>query len=214
MKAVSSFCRLHPIVLLVIGSTTMTLLSDQIEMTNGDRYTGKLVSVSETEVRFQSEVQGLINLRREKVSLISFGDKATVSRTSSPALPETAAVQSGSLTNIVDQLKVHGIDPSLIEKVRKDYLGDSGPEASDLFNRMLSGLMSNKISVTDIQSQAKSVLSELDDLKKDFDDPDISGLLNQYGSILETFLRQVDAEGKSLRTNSVPKVPKAAPSPK
>jgi hypothetical protein len=87
-------------------------------------------------------------------------------------------------------------------------LSDSGPEATDLFNRMVNGLISNKLSVTDIQSQAKSVLAELYDLKKDFDDPEIGGLLNQYGSILQTFLNQTAAESKSTRTNSMPKLQK------
>lgn len=130
-----------------------------------------------------------------------------------PAFHEAAPVQSGSLTNLVDDLKVHGIEPKILDKVRNEYLNDSGPEATDLFNRMVGGLMSNKLSVSDIQSQAKSVLDDLEDLKKDFDDPDIGGLLNQYGSMLKTFIEQPGAPRSGVGPNSASTVLKPSAPP-
>src|SRR5207244_1426275 len=47
--------------------------ADVIEMQNGDRYGGTVIAVNGTNLLFQSETQGRINLPRDKVSKVTFG---------------------------------------------------------------------------------------------------------------------------------------------
>src|SRR5687768_6041147 len=51
--------------------------ADQVNMKNGDRFAGKVVSVATNTVILQSQSLGLINLAREQVASISFIDAST-----------------------------------------------------------------------------------------------------------------------------------------
>src|SRR5882724_6940404 len=47
--------------------------ADQIEMQNGDRYAGKVLTLSSNSVVLQSEVLGTVTLPREKIATIALG---------------------------------------------------------------------------------------------------------------------------------------------
>src|SRR5262245_15502319 len=87
--------------------------ADQVQMTNGDHYLGKVISVSTNIVTFQSDVLGIVNLPRERVASIGFGVNMptnTPRATNAPAaLPRTSSVTvsntSGDLSAAFRQLK-------------------------------------------------------------------------------------------------------------
>src|SRR5437899_8094720 len=57
--------------------TASSFSADQIEMQNGDRYFGKVLSVTTNTVVLQSEVLGTVNLPRARVANIALGTAAT-----------------------------------------------------------------------------------------------------------------------------------------
>jgi hypothetical protein len=72
---------------------------DTVELVNGDRYSGTVVSVNLTNVTLQSEIQGEVKLSRAKVARITFRDFAgtapTLPSQSTPAAP-AASWHTGS----------------------------------------------------------------------------------------------------------------------
>src|SRR5437773_4661252 len=60
----------------VLLAGALWLRADQLEMLNGDHYTGKVLSLTSNTVVWQSEVLGTVNLPREKVGSINLGSAA------------------------------------------------------------------------------------------------------------------------------------------
>src|SRR5436305_11540664 len=75
------------------------LHADQLQMQNGDRYEGKVLSVTAESVILQSDVLGKVTLPRNKVSQLSFGSGATTNRTTTAATPITPAPGTQAATN-------------------------------------------------------------------------------------------------------------------
>lgn len=175
--------------------------ADVLELTNGDHYSGTIILVTRTNVEFQSEIQGLLKLPRDKVAVMTLQNpsapkpRATVVQ---PALPAPASVQSnspgllaGQENAMVEQMRRQGVDPKIVSQVQEQILGKSSPEAAQKFNEMLSGFMSGKISVDDIRSQARSAVQDIQSAKKELGG-DAGEMLDGYLIILQQFLRETD----------------------
>jgi hypothetical protein len=193
MTALSLFSAL---LLLVQGSS-----ADTIECDNGDRYNGKVISMDEKKVTLQNDLTGTLTIPRERIVTISFREK--------PAAPPAVKATSPALsTNIFNpQSGSVPFDAAAIQKVQNELLRTATPEATQMFNEMVQGLMGGQMNIGDIRGKAQTTLQELRDLQKDFGDDETAEILNTYGAILENFLRQ-----SARPTNSVP-LPKA-PTPR
>ena len=66
------------------------LRADQVEMQNGDRYAGQVLSLNTNTVVLQSDVLGTLRLPRAKVAVITLGAGPA---TNSPALPSLTNAQ-------------------------------------------------------------------------------------------------------------------------
>src|SRR5215469_2143122 len=64
---------LVPVLAVCLSFCSYALRADQLQMQNGDHYTGKIVSVTSNVVVLQSDVLGRIALPREKVLTLTFG---------------------------------------------------------------------------------------------------------------------------------------------
>ncbi len=158
--------------------------ADQVEMLNGDRYVGGVLSMSADTVFVQSDVLGQIKIPRNKVSTITLGvavNHVTASAGSSPA----AAVADP--TGPLAQLTAH---TNLVEGIRKQFLAEAGPEANGKFDDLLSGLMSGKIDMNGLRAQAKSAADQLRSMKKDSGG---DAMLDAYLGILDKFLAEEPA---------------------
>src|SRR6185295_10425657 len=79
--------------------------ADQIQMRNGDRYAGRVLSLDTNTLILQSDVLGTVHLPREKVALVSLGsDKITDVRHTASARPAAAGTAGVALTNGVTDL--------------------------------------------------------------------------------------------------------------
>jgi hypothetical protein len=199
------------VVLALTGVLLAPLLrADVIELVNGDRYQGKIVSMTASEIEFQSDVQGRIKLSRDKVARIVFREAAVTTPATNRARSTNAAALALSGTNrpagsmptnvsdaVIQQMKVGGVDPAIISQVQEQVFGGSSPEAAKKFNELMDGFSSGTLSVQEIRTEAQNSLKELNSLKKDLG-PEGGDLFDGYVAILERFI----AESAPPPTNS------------
>ena len=162
--------------------------SDVIECDNGDRYHGKVLSMDEKKVVLKNEITGTLNIPRARIVSLSFRDQATTPTTakaSTATAPVSPAKQLESAT--------------AIQQVQNDYLSSATPEANRMYNEMVQSLMSGQLNMADLRNKAQTTLQELKSLQKELGDDETAQLLNSYGAILESFLKQAP------QTNAIPR---------
>jgi hypothetical protein len=189
------------------------LRADHVEMQNGDRYFGKVLSVSADTVTLESEMLGKINVPRKKVASLAFGTNAAapkaatnVAQISVPTNPPTAAslaVLAGTNADLSAAIRNLGANTNFIRQIREQMLAGS-PEAASNYDDMVTGLMNGKLNLDDLRREAKSSADQLRALKRDLG-PEAGGSLDAYLDVLDNFLNETAAEP----TNAAP-----APQPK
>ena len=189
--------------------------ADQVEMQNGDRYAGNVLSLNTNTVVLQSDVLGTVNLPRSKVALITLGSITTVNRAALPSLAKTqltarSPAPTNSPADLSHELRQLGTNNNLIQQVQAQFLSDAGPEANKKFNELVSGLVSGKMSVNDIRREAKSAADQVRALKKDLGDD--TGIIDSYLAILDSFL-QDKAWTSGALTNAATLPPKGKSGP-
>jgi len=167
--------------------------SDQVDMQNGDRFTGHVISVSADSVVLQNDNLGKITLPRAKVSALSVGNAPIVApsaivATNAIAQNPKSIVLSATNADIAGALRHLGANTNFIEQIRGQFLADAGPEANQKFNEMLGGVMSGNIDMAGLRAQAKSTADQLRAYQKELG-PDAGEAFNSYLAILDSFLR-------------------------
>jgi hypothetical protein len=165
-------------------------MADVVECENGDRYNGKVLLLNEKELRLTNDIQGIITIPRQKILSISL-------RMGTPAKRAVGDVQN-SLTNGGIQL-----DPSSVAKVQQQFLSDANPEANELFQQMVQGLMTGKMDVNDVRNKAQGTLEQLRQFQKELGQDEEGELLGSYVNILEAFLKNAS---QRTNTTSVPDI--------
>jgi hypothetical protein len=163
------------------------LKGDLLEMTNGDRYAGKVISVTQSNVSFQSGIQGRLNLPRSTVARISFGEAAA--RMS--AVAPSAAPPNLKTNEPIKPPPKLDFDSKSLSQVQQDLLSTASPEARRQFNETVKGLMTGKLSIDDIRAQARNSVKEIKAAREELGE-DAGGLLAGYLHILEHFLQETD----------------------
>jgi len=204
------------------------LRADQLEMLNGDRYVGKVLSLNTNTVVWQSDVLGTVKLPRNKVLTINLGSGAATNLARLPgsappvggsdgaagkAHPSAnpSLQRSGAPPPQAPDLRQLGGDTNLIAQIQAQFLNGAGPEANAKFNELLGGLTSGKLGVNDIRAEAKSAADQLRAAKRDLGD-DAGWALDAYLSVLDHFLRETAPAGGS-GTNAPAQAPKPKPAP-
>jgi hypothetical protein len=178
----------------VISGLALPARADVIEMQNGDRYNGKVLSVNTNSLILESEVLGTITLPRGKVSLISLGTDAATNRNHSiAAIPGSRHAASPAKTNgspaRSSAFGELGAQTNLIRQVKSQFLSDAGPEANEKFDELMGGLISGKLTVADLRVEAKSAADQVRALQKELG-PDASGSFDAYLAILDHFVSE------------------------
>jgi hypothetical protein len=200
---------------LVLFLATTRLHADQVEMQNGDRYAGHVMSLNTNIIVLQSDVLGTLRLPRGKVAGITFGAASATKPARLPSLTNgQIRVPAGAPTNAAPKLSpaLHqlGANTNLIQQVQKQFLSDAGPEANNKFNDLLGGLMSGRLSVDDIRAEAKTAADQLRALKREGGE-DAGFAADTYLAILDHFLKDTAPSGPT--TNSPGASPKSTPGP-
>ncbi len=190
--------------LLVLSGTiflvaaALRLRADLVEMQNGDRYSGKLLSVSADTVVLESEILGKITVPRKRVANLMLGttaaappaatDVARVSvSTNLPAAAPEAALANTNV-NLSAALRKLGANTNFIGQIRQKMLAGNSEAASN-YDELVSGLMTGKLNLNDLRREAKSSADQLRQLKHDLG-PDAGDSLDAYLSVLDNFLKE------------------------
>jgi hypothetical protein len=203
-------------------ATAVSVHGDEIDMQNGDHYTGKIISLDDNTVVLDSEMLGTLRIRRDKVSTISFGAKPAAGTLPAPAAaasPQTPKVpRVGTLTSGVAAAgpnpKVNlnsslsdeiAANSNLVNEVRSQVLTSGGPKATAKFDELVGGLAAGTINIADLRQQAESVAVQLRELRGSAD--------NESGEIFDEYLAVLDQFLRATGTASAPAKPSNAAQP-
>jgi len=184
---------------MLIAFVAATLLhADQVELQNGDRYHGKVLSVTTDTVVLESDVLGKLTVPRRHVAGLSFGTNAAVPSAATNGariamvtnLPVVARTNKPAIANVdlSAAFRNLGADTNFVRQIREQMLSDS-PEAAGKYNEMVNGLMSGKLNLNDLRREAKSSADELRALKRDLG-PEVGDSLDMYLQVLDGFLKE------------------------
>ncbi len=189
------------------------LRADLVEMQNGDRYSGKVLSVSADTVVLESEVLGKINVPRKHVASLAFGTNAAapkettnVARVSAPANLPTAALPvdlANTNADLSAALRNPGTDTNFIRQIREQMLAGN-PQAAGKYDELVNGLMSGKLNLNDLRREAKSSADQLRAFQRDLG-PEAGDSLRVYLDVLDNFLKETATEPTNATTASQPK---------
>lgn len=214
---------------LVVVLSVARLRADQVEMANGDRYVGRVLSLSGETLLLQSDVLGNLRLPRSRISTILLDPRPAAAGTNAalrPAAPRakvalaagatnTSARVAGTSTNastdFAAAMRQLGGSSNMLRQVQDQLLTGAGPEAQAKFNDLMGGLLTGKIDLTQLRAQAKSTLDQARSMRGDLGEEG-AGMLDSYLAILDGFLKETEPEAAS--TNKPPTVSSAqAPAP-
>jgi hypothetical protein len=196
-----------------------TVRGDQVEMLNGDRYVGHVLSLGSDTLVIQNEFLGTLKLPRARIATISLESRSfstnavrftpVTSRTNS--VPATPHASSLNLNDGFDTaIKQLGSSSNFINQVQQQFLAGSGPEAQAKFNDLVSGLLNGKIGVNELRTEAKTTLDQARSMRKELGEE--GGSLDSYLSILENFLKESEptapqpTNSASLPNSALPKI--------
>lgn len=168
---------------------------DQVDMQNGDRYLGKIVSLDGNEVVFQSEMLGKVRFPRAKISQLTLGtntaSRLSATNRSGVLLGATAVpnVTTNSIPELSKILRQYTGDTNLMQQIEGQLQGSAGGEARAKFNEMMGGVLTGRLSVSDIRKEAQLAATQLRALKRELGD-DTGWGLDGYLSILDNFVKE------------------------
>jgi len=183
--------------------------ADQIELKNGDRYIGKVLSMNSNTVVLESSVLGQVQLSRSQVVSINLNGIASVPLPVTNATPNTAVsgANRGGANGLDNAVRRLAANTNSVQQVHRDMLANAGPEATQKFNEMLSDLLTGKLTISGLRKEADSAAKQLRELRKDLGE-DSGGMVDGYLEILDKFLRDPEVRDSAVTP------PPAASSPK
>ena len=188
--------------------TVLSLRADQLEMTNGEHYAGKILSLNSNSIVFESDVLGKVTVPREKVASMNFAGNAATNAPVTPRVVASTNRFSHASTNISAALR-NNTNSAAIEQIRQQMLTGTTPEVNQKYDEMLGGLMSGKLNVNDIRDQAKTAIGQINQLKKE--SPQADPMLDAYLEILQNFVN--DAEPTPAAKPTLPAPPAGLTAP-
>jgi hypothetical protein len=197
---------------------TPRLRADQLVMQNGDRYNGKVLSVSADAVVLQNEVLGKIAVPRDKVAGMAFGTNAASPRAAGTVAPVSvptnildaasmAALVQGNTakasTNLPATRQNLNANADLARQIREQMLAGN-PEVAAKYDELVSGYMSGKLNLNDLRREAKSAADQLRTFKRELG-PQADDALDAYLEVLDGFLKETAGEPASAKPARQPK---------
>ena len=192
------FTRSAIIVTLIVAPG---LRADVLEMQNGDRYSGKVISVSPATVVLTNEVLGQITLPRGRVASLSIGTNTAVPKAAvalaQPVSTNLSAVTAPAVvantnTDLSAAFRQLGANTNFVGQIRQQMLAGN-PEAVSKYNELVNGLLSGRLSVSDIRQQAQSAAPQLREMKRELG-PEADEALDGYLQILDSFVKETANE--------------------
>ncbi len=173
---------------------------DQVEMLNGDRYVGRVQSLGSDVLVLQSEVLGTLRLPRIRISTVTLestqAGPANNGARVAPVGPRSNSVAhaaAATSTNVAPDFSVAMRqlvgNSNVIQQVQQKFLADAGPEAQGKFNDLVGGLLSGRVGVNDLRTEARATLDQARKVRNELGEEG-GGMLASYLAILEGFLKE------------------------
>jgi hypothetical protein len=186
-------------------ATTLAVRADVLEMQNGDRYSGAVLSMTADTVVLNSEVLGKINVPRSKVASLKFGSNtnavAPKTAVAAPVRPanintnQSIIISGASVANtnadLAAAFRQLGADTNFVGQIRQQMFAGS-PGAAAKYDEMVNGLLSGQINLGDLRKQAQASADQLRALKRDM--PEAGESLDAYLQVLDGFLNETANE--------------------
>jgi len=192
-----------PLILLCLAGGVGRLQADEVAMQNGDRYFGKVVSVSSDVVMMDSEMLGKIKVPRKLVASLVFGTNAAAPAlnvpvahvfafTNSPAAtgPSPSSTLAPTNVDLSAAFRQLGANTNFMGQIRDQMLAGS-PAASGKYDEMVNGLMNGTMNLNDLRNQAKSSADQIRALKQQLG-PDADSSMDAYLQVLDNFVKETD----------------------
>ena len=188
--------------LICLAALAPALRADVLEMQNGDRYSGKVITVTADTVVLNSEILGKINVPRSKVTTLTIGPGTSAAAPKPAVNPTPVAVTNHSIVvsgpapastgaDLSALLRQLGGDTNFISGIRQQMVAGN-PQAEGKFDELVNGLLSGQISLGDLRQQAHASANQIRELKRDL--PEAADALDPYLQVLDTFLGETANE--------------------
>jgi hypothetical protein len=179
---------------LIFTGVVFQSAADSIEMHNGDRYVGTVVSIDAKHLRLRNENFGVLKIDRQKITTIHLGD---------PARPLAASAAPSTNTVVLVQKAATAMasEQTVVDQVRSQFLSAAGPEAEQLFSSTAQGVLNGTITVGEIRTQAGSAANEIRKLQKELG-PE-GDALDGYLSILDHFLSETRSIAPTAKASQI-----------
>jgi hypothetical protein len=169
---------------------------DELKTVSGERLVGKTISVNDATIVFSSANVGTVTIARSNVSALTFNGSPSNSVAKTNVSPRPTIADGNN--EIAAALRALPAQSELAENVSADMLAQAGPEATAKFNQMLRGLLTGKMSVSDLRAEAQSVRDQARAVRADLGDE--AGVLDGYLAILDKFLAQTPPSQNAPKT--------------
>ena len=192
--------------LSMLGITTK-VFADQVEMKNGDRYVGQVISLSTDTLVLKNEILGTIKLPREKISQLTLGTNAVATKPRTATNAVTAALPAGfsaKATTLARSQPTSAAPTNVMRQVQEQLLLNASPQAQQKYQELAGGFLSGQVSESQIRAEAQAAADQLKKFKAELG-ADAGDELDGYLTILESFL------GETKAAPAAPSQPAAKP---
>ena len=186
-------------IFLVAGVSTAR--ADVVEMRNGDRFSGTVISLSSNAVVLESALLGRVKLPRAEVAMLMVETNGTGLRDAAsnrlrpaagpnpPAAGSPASIARGDTNvDLSAALRQLGSNTNFIGQIRQQMVAGQ-PAAAAKYDQMVDDLMSGRMDLNDLRREAKTYADQLRELKRELG-PEADDSLDAYLSVLDGFLKE------------------------
>lgn len=123
---------------LALAWLTSPAVADTLHLRNGDRLNGKVLEMTATEIKFESEIHGIFKLPRDKVVGVVIGTPPEEAKPQpKPARPRAggAGAVPGSVDDILDRMLPKNFDQQSVQELGK-AAGAPGGTADEVIEQL------------------------------------------------------------------------------
>lgn len=181
----------HLVVISGVAGILCTSKAETIYLINGDQIQATVISLDSKQLTLKSENFGTLKVAREKLARIDFVPPAsTPLAASSKTKPSQQAPTPSALPSLPGTLK-SGAQEDLIQQIQQQMLTTAGPEANQMYQDLVQGVVSGKINIPELKTMAEDTVEQIEALQEELGD-DVGFALDGYLSILKGFIHKAD----------------------
>ena len=184
--------RLILLLSFILGHSITHTRAETIYLINGDQIQAEVVSMDKQSLSLQSEILGTLNISRNKVARIDFVQLPGMAvNTNAPQAKQTPA--QPSLPSSIPGILSSTNQDQLIQQVQQQMLTTAGPEANEMYQQLVQGVMAGSVNVPQLKSMAQDTVNQIEELQAELGE-DVGFALDGYLGILKGFIQKADQQ--------------------